>query len=155
MKNTFWAQASDIGLSVAPNCASGFDFGYDAAVPESMRACLEDFMGWVEETFTLPVTLWVDFEYKHYLVSREGKRVGYLFYWNDVSTWPVLEDEEATPIIRLPVRDDRWTLHEILASFIEGITDYYAWLCRTVLSVEEKERTVETILAAYWVASHG
>lgn len=155
MHSTIWAQVSGLALNVAPHIRPGFDYGFDKAVPESMRACLLDFMGWVEDHFTLPVTLWVDFEYKHYLVSRKGKRVGYLFYWNDVDTWPDFADEEAIPLLRLPVRDDRWTLEEILTSFIEGITDYYAWLSSTVLSAEEKERTVDAIFTAYQEASHG
>ena len=112
-------------------------------------------MAWVEEHFVLPVPLWVDFEYKHYVVSRKGGRKGYLFYWSDVDTWSDFDDEDAIPMIRLPVRDERWTINEILASFIEGITDYYAWLCKTKLSLHEKEQTVETILGAYQEARRG
>ena len=149
MRNNIWTRANTQKVNVAPHIQPGFDYGFDDAVPAEMRKQLCDFMTWVEEHFALPVSLWVDFEYKHYLVSREGKRKGYLFYWSDVDTWPDFEDENAIPVIRLPVRDERWTINEILASFIEGITDYYAWLFKIKLSPEEKEQTVETILGAY------
>lgn len=149
MENTMWTRASTLEVILASHMQPGFDYGFDDAVPAGMRKQLCDFMAWVEGHFALPVPLWVDFEYKHYLVSREGGRRGYLFYWNDVDTWPVFEDEDAIPMVRLPVRDERWTINEILASFIEGITDYYAWLFNTNLLPAEKEQTVETILSAY------
>lgn len=154
MQSTIWAQASDIELDVLHRIMPGFDYGFDAAVPEHTRAYLMEFMGWVEENFALPITLWVDFEYRHYLVSRQGKRVGYLFYWNDVDTWPVFADKDEIPMIRLPVRNEQWTLEEILESFVEAITDYYAWLCRTSLTEEGKKQTVERILNAYRESRH-
>lgn len=155
MKSTIWTCANTLKLNVAPHMQPGFDYGFDEAVPAGMRRQLCDFMTWVEEHFALPVPLWVDFEYKHYLVSREGGRKGYLFYWSDADTWPDFDDEDAIPMIRLPVRDERWTINEILASFIEGITDYYAWLCKAKLSPDEKEQTVETILGAYQETRRG
>ena len=79
----------------------------------------------VESNYRIPVTLWVDFEYNHYLISRSGKRVGYLFYWADFSTYPMFDNAEDIPQIRLPVRTEHSTIEEILASFIEAITDYY------------------------------
>lgn len=115
-----------------------------------MRSELRAFTGWVEAHFRLPVTLWIDFEYKHYLMSREKKRVGYLFYWADFSTYPVFENEEDIPVIRLPVRTEHSTLEEILTSLIEAISCYYAWLLNRMTdgySCDEDE--VEEILQAY------
>ena len=149
MNTTIWARSKTLALNVAPHIQSGFSYGFDDAVPERTRKLLCDFMAWVEENFKLPITLWVDFEYKHYLVSRKGKRVGYLFYWNDIEDWSMFDDEDAIPMIRLPVRDERWTANEILASFIEAITDYFSWLNQTKLSVSKMEHTIEMILGAY------
>lgn len=149
MEQTIWNEAAGINIRTAAHIQPGFSYGFDDAVPTTIRKELLCFINWVEANFVIPVPLWVDFEYKHYLISREGKHVGYLFYWPDVDTCSVFDDEDATPMIRLPVRDDRWSITEILASFIEGITDYYAWLCRRELSADDKECTVEDILYAY------
>ena len=149
MEQTIWTAAAHLNIRTAPHIQPGFSYGFDDAVPTEIRKELLGFINWVEANFAMPVPLWVDFEYKHYLISRAGKRVGYLFHWPDVDTCSVFDDEDATPMIRLPVRDDRWTITEILASFIEGITDYFAWLCRRELSADEKECTIEDILYAY------
>lgn len=149
MEQTIWTAATHLNIRTAPHIQPGFSYGFDDAVPTEIRNELLTFMAWVEANFAMPVTLWVDFEYKHYLVSREGKRVGYLFYWSDVDTWPAFTDDDAIPVLRLPVRDESWTFNEILTSFVEGITDYFAWLCSKDLSSEEKEHTVEVILREY------
>jgi len=149
MEQTIWTAAAHLNIRTAPHIQPGFSYGFDDAVPTEIRKELLGFINWVESNFAMPVPLWVDFEYKHYLISRAGKRVGYLFHWPDVDTSSVFDDEDATPMIRLPVRDERWTITEILASFIEGITDYFAWLCHRELSADEKECTIEDILYAY------
>ena len=149
MENTIWARAASLNIRTAPHITPGFSIGFDDAVPEELRRSLTDFVTWVENHFALPLPLWVDFEWKHYLVARDGRHVGYLFHWPDVAPGPVFDDEDATPMIRLPVRNERWGLNSILGSFAEGLTDYYAWLCDEELDEEEKEDTVATILSAY------
>ncbi len=90
----------------------------------------------------MPATLWVDFEYRHYLVSRKKKRVGYLFYWDD--------DPSEMPILTLPVRTEKSTMKEILGSFIEGLLCYYAWTKGEMHEgYEPDEEKVDAILDAY------
>ena len=151
MENTIWARAALLDIRTAPHITPGFSIGFDDAVSEKMRCSLIDFITWVEKHFALPVPLWVDFEWKHYVVARNGRHVGYLFYWPDVDLSAVFDDENATPMIRLPVRNERWGLNSILGSFAEGLTDYYAWLCGEKLDEEKKEDTVATILEAYFM----
>lgn len=151
MKNTVWACAAALTIKTAPHISPGFSISFDDAVPDELRSLLIDFVTWVEKRFALPVPLWVDFEWKHYVVARDGRHVGYLFYWSDVDLSAVFDDEDATPMIRLPVRNERWGLNDILGSFAEGLTDYYAWLCGERLDEEEKEDTVATILEAYFM----
>lgn len=92
----------------------------------------------------------MDFEYKHYLISESGERVGYLFYWSDFSYYPVFQNKDDIPIIRLPVRTERSTVKEILRSFIEAITDYFAWICNEIADgFEMDENDVDEILEAY------
>lgn len=131
-ENTLWHRASQINIQTGPHVSGGFDIGFDQDIPESIRAELTAFVHWAEDHFRFPVTLWVDFEYKHYLLDRNRKRSGYLFYWADFSSYPIFEDGDDIPVLRLPVRTERHTAEEILASFIEGISCYFAWLSNRI-----------------------
>lgn len=123
-----WNAAKSLSIEVAPGIRSGFDIGFDAEVPEETRTKLRNFVRWVEDNFPVPVPLWVDFEYKHYLVSRERKRMGYLFCWAEFSAYPRFENISDIPVIHLPVRTEHSTIEEILFSFIQAITCYFIWL---------------------------
>lgn len=150
LENTLWHRASQIRIQTAPNISGGFDIGFDQRIPESTKAELRTFVIWVEKHFSLPVPLWVDFEYKHYLIDRSKKRAGYLFYWADFHAYPVFESRNDIPIIRLPVRTEHSTIEEILTSFIEAISCYYAWLSNIIsdgFTCSEDE--VEVILREY------
>lgn len=145
-----WSRAQSLRLQVSDDIAAGFDIGFDKRIPGPMQEELRNFVKWIESNYCLPVTLWVDFEYKHYLVRRDGKRAGYLFYWSDFSSESVFDRKEDIPAIRLPVRTEHSTVEEILTSFIEAITDYYAWLCGEITEEYLPDvATVDAILAAY------
>ena len=137
-------------IQTGPEIVGGFNVGFDDAIPEETRDELMKFVYWVEDNYPVPVTLWVDFKYNHYLMTRDKKRVGYLFYWVDFENYPVLEKEEDIPVIELPVRTENWTMKEILGSFIEGITEYYIWLANAQgTGVDPEEALVEEILRNY------
>ena len=149
-KTSVWLKAQTLELQVSENILPEFDIGFDKRIPKDVEEKLRDFVKWVESNYRIPVTLWVDFEYKHYLISRDGKRVGYLFYWEDFTTYPVFNNKDDIPQIRLPVRTERSTIEEILTSFIEALTDYYAWLCNELSEgYIINENVVEEILQAY------
>ena len=130
--NSVWEKSQAVKLQVSENILSGFDIGFDKRISKEIEEELRSFVKWVENNYRIPITLWVDFEYKHYLINRKGKRVGYLFYWVDFSSYPVFDNEKDIPQIRLPVRTEHSTIEEILLSFIEAITDYYAWICNEI-----------------------
>ena len=117
-----------------------------------LGACaLMGFVYWVEDHFSVPVTLWVDFKYNHYLVNENKQRVGYKFYWVDFESFPVFDNWDNLPVIELPVRTEHYTMEEILASFIEAITCYFAWLTNTIGDDFQPEAdVVEEILQAYF-----
>ena len=118
--------------------------------PDTTQAELLAFVEWIESNFRIPITFWVDFDYKHYLIRRDGKRVGYLFYWSDFDSYPVFDNPADIPELRLPVREEHWTIEEILTSFIEAIMCYYAWICNEIDdSYEPTEAEVEEILQEY------
>ena len=149
MKN-LWDRSHDIQVQTGPEIVGGFSVGFDKKIPEETRGFLMDFVYWVEDHYHLPITLWVDFEYRHYLVSKAKKRVGYLFYWVDTDLSRPFENEADIPVIRLPVRTEHWSREEILRSFIEGISDYFHWLAGgNVHGYEPEEALVEEILDLY------
>lgn len=148
-ENSVWKKAQTIELKVAKNILPGFDMGFDRKIPDDVEKEMRSFAAWMEENYRIPITLWVDFAYKHYLIGRDGKRVGYLFYWADFSSHPVFDNEKDIPQIELPVRTEHSSIEEILTSFIEAITDYYAWICNEIEGYEQDEKDVEEILQAY------
>ena len=80
LENTLWSTASRINIPTAPHIVEGFDIGFDSQIPEETKDALMHFVYWVEDHFHLPITLWVDFKYNHYLIGKNGRRVGYRFY---------------------------------------------------------------------------
>jgi len=153
MKNeSVWQRAQTMRLQVAEGIAPGFDVGYDDRIPEETVQELRSFVHWAEKNYRFPITLWVDFEYKHYLVRRNGERVGYIFYWADFTGYPVFDDPEKIPMIRLPVRTEHSTIDEILGSFIDAIFYYFAWLCNEIADYDRNDETeaeAEEILEKY------
>ena len=149
-ENNVWKKAQTVELKVSENILPEFNIGFDKRVPKEVEQELRMFVTWVEQHYRIPITLWVDFEYNHYLISRCGKRVGYLFYWADFSSYPVFDNAADIPEIRLPVRTEHSTMEEILASFIEAITHYYAWICNEMNEgYVPDEDDVEEILQDY------
>ena len=149
-QNSVWIKVQTLKLQVSKDIMPEFDIGFDKRIPKDVEEELRSFVKWVESNYHIPITLWVDFEYNHYLISKDGKRVGYLFYWTDFSTYPIFNNKDDIPQIRLPVRTEHSTIEEILSSFIEAITDYYAWLCNEISEdYKINENDVEEILQAY------
>ena len=145
-ENHLWNRAKSVKIQTGPEIVGDFDVGFDKKVPEATKDALMDFVYWVEDHFSLPITLWVDFKYKHYLLDAEGKRVGYKFYWVDLN--PVFEDPDDIPVIELPVRTEHWTMEEILVSFIEAISQYFMWLTNTPVTEPDQDE-IEEVLQEY------
>ena len=145
-ENHLWNRAKSVKVQTDPQIVGNFDIGFDSKIPETTRDALMDFVYWVEDNFSLPITLWVDFKYKHYLQDADGKRVGYKFYWVDFN--PVFENPDDIPVIELPVRTEHWTMEEILTSFIEAISSYFMWLTNVPVTEPDKDE-IEEVLQAY------
>lgn len=148
--NTLWEKAKEVQIQVSDDIVGNFDIGFDDGISEEIKDALMQFVYWVEDHYYLPVTLWVDFKYRHYLIDRNKKRVGFRFYWADFATYPVFENADDIPVIELPVRTERYSMEEVLVSFIEAITHYFAWLTNEISDdFEPDEDEVEDILQAY------
>lgn len=146
-----WEEAKAITIQTSEDIVGNFSMGFDKRIPEDVKDALARFAYWVEDNYHLPVTLWVDFKYNHYLVNENKQRVGYKFYWVDFESFPVFDNWDNLPVIELPVRTEHYTMEEILASFIEAITCYFAWLTNTIGDDYQPEAdVVEEILQAYF-----
>ena len=149
-ETSVWVRAQKIELQVAKEIIPGFNIGFEKKIPKTVKSELYAFVEWMESNYRIPITFWVDFDYKHYLIRRDGKRVGFLFYWSDFNSYPVFNNPEDIPELRLAVRDEHWTIEEILTSFIEAIMYYYVWICNENLdSYEPDEAEVEEVLQEY------
>lgn len=149
-ENHLWNRARNVRIRTSPEIVGNFDIGFDSKIPEETKDALMRFVYWVEDHFSLPVTLWVDFKYNHYLIDRSGKRVGYRFYWADFASYPVFDNADDIPVIELPVRTERWTMEEILVSFIEAISEYFLWLTNSLTdNVQPDPAETEEVLQAY------
>ena len=145
-----WEKARSVTLRVADSIAPGFNVWFDKRIDPETKKELVSFMRWAQNNYRFPITLWTDFEYKHYLVSKAGKRVGFLFNWADFSEYPVFDEPKALPEIRLPVRTEKYSPEEVLTSFIEAISLYFAWICgERIESYSVDEAEVEKILRSY------
>ena len=148
-----WDKAQTVQIQISEKMHPEFHLGFDNRIPAETREELCRFINWVEGNYRIPIPLWVDFEYRHYLISRAGKRVGYLFYWADFTEYPVFTDPEELPQIRLPVRTEHSTMEEILFSLIEAISDYFAWICNELHEGSaSSESDNEEILQRYLLA---
>ena len=149
-ENHLWNRAKEVQIQTSADIVGGFDVGFDSKIPEGTKDALMQFVYWVEDNFHFPVTLWVDFKYNHYLIDQSGKRVGYRFYWADFLSYPVFNNPDDIPVIELPVRTEHWTMEEILFSFIEAISMYYAWLTNiNPAHIQPNKEDTEDILQAY------
>ncbi len=146
---SIWEKAQTVQLKVSDNIQPGFSIGFDKRIEPETKTELCEFVSWVESKYRQPVTLWVDFEYRHYLIRRDGKRVGFLFYWSDFTDYPVFANPDDIPLIRLPVRTERSSIDDILGSFIEAISMYYAWICNEIQDYQQNDDDVDRILEDY------
>ena len=151
-QNSIWVRAQTVDLSVSEEIQPGFNIGFDKKIPETLKSELCAFVEWIENNYRVPITFWVDFEYKKYLIRRDGKHAGYLFYWPDVDSYPEFKDPAKIPSLRLPVRE-KLTIEEILTSFIGAIMCYYAWICNEMNdSYDPVESEVDAVLQEYLCA---
>lgn len=142
-ENHLWLKAQNIPFQTGPEIVGGFDIGFDNKIPEQTKDQLMDFVYWVEDHFSLPITLWVDFKYKHYLVGENKKRVNYKFYWAEFENYPTFTNPDDIPVIELPVNRK---IDDILPSFIEAITQYYTWLTKATPTGDETEEILQAYL---------
>ena len=151
-ENHLWNCAKTLEIRTGPEIVGGFSLGFDDRIPEETRAELTRFAYWVEDHFALPVTLWVDFKYNHYLIGRDGKRAGYRFWWVDWGSYPVMEKEADIPVIELAVRTEHSDRNAVLRSFAEAVSLYFVWLSGGDPGARVPDQTeTDAVLEAYGI----
>ena len=145
-----WDRSHELNIQTGPDIVGGFSIGFDDKIPEETKDLLMHYAHWVEDHYNMPVTLWVDFEQKHYLRNADGTRGAYRFYWVPFDTFPVFKKEADIPVIRLAVRREQRSINEILCAFTEAITHYFLWLANEMTEGYEPDKSiVEAIMDAY------
>ena len=74
-----WEQAKEVKIQTGEEIVGNFSLGFDKKISEEVKNAMIDFVYWVEDHYPVPVTLWLDFKYNHYLVTGKKQRVGYKF----------------------------------------------------------------------------
>ena len=142
--NDLWNSAKDLPICTGSEITGGFDVGFDSKIPEETRDELMEVVYWIEDNFAMPITLWVDFKYRKYLINQAGKRSGYRFWWAEFKDYPNFDDPDDIPVIELAV--NRPT-EEILPAFAEAVTLYYAWMNRKEITPDKPQ--AKTVLQQY------
>ena len=145
-----WENAKMISVQTGSDIVGGFDIGFDDKICEETKDALMDFIYWVEDHYNLPITLWVDFKYKQYMIGSDRKRTGYRFYWVDYENLSTFDNFDDIPVIELAARCEKQKLDNLLSSFADAITHYFAWLSgQNMHSFRPDRALTEEILNLY------
>ena len=146
-----WENAELLSIETGNEIVGGFDVGFDRKITDDVKDVLMDFVYWVEDRYAMPVTLWVDFCYKHYLIGSDKKRTGYRFYWVDYESLSSFENYDDIPVIELAVRCEKQSMEDVLEAFVEAVTRYFAWLSGMDMHSFRPDRALtEEILQTYY-----
>lgn len=149
---TLWDKAQHVKINIENKEIGRFDIGFDNEIPEIFRTRMRNVIVWLENNYNFPIMIWVDFEYKNYLISRGKKRVGYLFHWYEFDKYPDFTDNDEIPDIRLPVKgwEEKTGFEGILISFFTAISYYFCWLLNEdVLNYKVSDDEVDYLVDKY------
>ena len=148
--DNLWEKAKSVSVRTGSEIVGGFDVGFDGKIAEETKDALMRFLYWVEDHYSLPITLWVDFKYKHYLIDDDKKRAYYRFYWVEYESLAAFDRFDDIPVIELAARCEHRALDAVLSALIEGISHYFAWLCGMNMKAFRPDKMLtEEILSRY------
>ena len=145
-----WKEAKKVHLNITFECSYKFIVETNGDIDREVKQNILNFMDFIESEYSLKTPLNIELFDKDYLVDRTGKKVGYIFYWPDFKKYPNIYSEDEFPSIELPVSKNKWSVDEILTSFIEALSMYYAW-CLNIMhdNYEVDNSLVDAILKEY------
>lgn len=147
-----WDKTKELKFALPSDLTPGMSVEYPMGSEyEELRFELVKFIEWVEENYNVQIPVLVDFVDKNYLVEN-GKRCGYLFYYQEFVNYPEFNNAEDLPYIIVPVKGykTKWSLRDILGSFVEALTDYFSWLDNSLEANSDIQATVDEILDRYF-----
>ena len=148
--DNLWEKAKSVSVRTGSEIVGGFDVGFDGKIAEETKDELMRFLYWVEDHYSLPITLWVDFKYKHYLIDDDKKRAYYRFYWVEYESLAAFDRFDDIPVIELAARCEHRALDVVLSTLIEGISHYFAWLSGMNMKAFRPDKMLtEEILSRY------
>lgn len=148
--DNLWEKAKSVSVRTGSEIVGGFDVGFDGKIAEETKDALMRFLYWVEDHYSLPITLWVDFKYKHYLIDDDKKRAYYRFYWVEYESLAAFDRFDDIPVIELAARCEHRALDAVLSTLIEGISHYFAWLSGMNMKAFRPDKMLtEEILSRY------
>ena len=148
--DNLWEKAKLISVRTGSEIVGGFDVGFDGKIAEETKDALMEFLYWVEDHYSLPITLWVDFKNRHYLIGEDKKRVDYRFYWVECESLATFDSFDDIPVIELAARCEHRTVDAVLSALINGISHYFAWLSGMSMKTFQPDKLLtEEILSRY------
>ncbi len=145
-----WKEAKKIVINSHLDITNEFKYEVVDDVSDEMVNELIKFMDYVEANYNIATPIDVLFINQDYLIDRNNKQVGYIFYYPDFKKYPNIYTVDDIPIIELPVKEGKWSKDEILTSFIEALTMYFVWIMnRLDDEYEVDDSVVDYILEQY------
>ena len=146
-----WQEIKNLQIKTSDDVVTGLDYKYDKSINDETVLELEKFNAYLLKKYQFPICLVIDFVDKYYLVTPENRQSGYIFSYDDVTTYPDFSNIQFYPYVKLPVKgyNEKWTKEEILSSYIEAITDYFAWLLGKINEEYYDEEEIYEILDEY------
>ena len=116
-------------IELGKECEVGFDVYYDEDIPDSTRMELDNFLNFFEEKYPLKTKFFIDFLNEDYVLGEDDTEQGYLFNWINFENYPKFDNDEDAPVLKVPAKLGEWEMVDILWSLVQGLTNYYAWVC--------------------------
>lgn len=122
-------EAKQKEIKLGKECEVGFDVYYDDDIPDNTRMELDNFLNFFEEKYPLKTKFFIDFLNEDYVLGEDDTEQGYLFNWINFEKYPEFNDDENAPVLKVPAKLGTWEMVDILWSLVQGLVNYYAWVC--------------------------
>lgn len=145
-----WKESKDIIINNFTNLNNGFIYEFNNSIPNEMQKVLHNFMNWVQQNYNITTPLYVEFINADHLIYKDNQRVGYIFDWYDYDKYPNIYETDKIPLIKLQVKEGKWSKSSIIESFIEALTLYFYYIMNEITDeLEIDYSVVDYILNEY------
>ncbi len=129
MRNdNLWIKKDTSPVCKIHTCSRLFKIFYDDSLSEVFKMKMDNFLKWVDKNYGFPLSIWIDFEDKKYYLSKNRKRTGYVFLWQENINYLKTTAKENYPYIRLACNESYYSFEDMLYFLTSAITCYYAYI---------------------------